>query len=63
VAIEPNFPKETAQYLKQVGFRLGTWESSAVVSAVSFDAASGTCSATLRAPAALGMNLNRSRQT
>ena len=58
VAIEPRFPKETAQYLKQVGFKVGTGESPAVVSAVSFDAAFGACNATIRAPAALGMSLN-----
>jgi gamma-glutamyltranspeptidase/glutathione hydrolase len=57
VAIEPFFPKDIAQYLKQVGFKVGIWESSAVVSAVSFDPRNGASSATIRAPAALGMNL------
>jgi gamma-glutamyltranspeptidase/glutathione hydrolase len=57
VAIEPHFPGDTAQYLKQAGFKLQTWESSAVVSAVSFDPVSGACHAALRAPAALAMKL------
>jgi gamma-glutamyltranspeptidase/glutathione hydrolase len=57
VAIEPHYPKELAQYLKQVGFKVQTWESSAVVSAVSFDPASGECRAAIRAPAILEMNL------
>jgi gamma-glutamyltranspeptidase/glutathione hydrolase len=57
VAIEPHYPKEMAQYLKQVGFKVQTWESSAVVSAVSFDPGNGQCRGAIRGPAVLGVNL------
>ena len=57
VAVEPDFPKETAQYLREAGFKVQTWESSAVVSAVSFDPSNGTCRAAIRGPAVLGLKL------
>jgi gamma-glutamyltranspeptidase / glutathione hydrolase len=57
VAVEPHFEKESARYLKEVGFNVGTWESSAIVSSVSFDRATGECRAAIRGPAALGLVL------
>jgi gamma-glutamyltranspeptidase/glutathione hydrolase len=58
VAIEPSWPKESAAYLKQIGFKVQTWESSSVVSAVSFDPKTKRCRGALRAPAALEMGLD-----
>jgi gamma-glutamyltranspeptidase len=57
VAIEPHFPKDTAQYLKDVGFNVQTWESSAIAGAASFNPANGECRAAIRGPAALGLVL------
>ena len=56
VAVEPAWPKDSAEYLKQVGFKVQTWESSAVVSAVSFNPKSGQCRAAIRGPAVLGLD-------
>ena len=58
VAVEPHFPKETGQYLKEAGFKVGTWESSSIVSAVSYNPANGDCQGVIRGPAALGFELN-----
>lgn len=55
VAVEPQFSRETTQYLKEAGFKVQTWESSAVVSGVSFQPSTGLCRAAIRAPAALAM--------
>jgi gamma-glutamyltranspeptidase/glutathione hydrolase len=60
VAAEPHLPKETFQYLKKIGFKIQTWESSAIVSAVSFDPANGECRGAIRGPAALGLELSKS---
>jgi gamma-glutamyltranspeptidase/glutathione hydrolase len=57
VAIEPGFPDATADYLKEVGFNVQTWENSAIVSAVSFDPRSGECRGSIRGPVALGLEL------
>ncbi len=57
VAVEPDYPREPAQYLKQLGFKVQTWESSAVVSAVSFNPGDGQCRAIIRGPAILGLKL------
>jgi gamma-glutamyltranspeptidase/glutathione hydrolase len=57
VAVEPHWPKEQAEYLKQIGFKVQTWESSAVVSAVSFDPKDGECRGAVRGPAALGLDV------
>ena len=57
VAIEPHWPKETAQYLKEVGFKVQTWETGAVVGAVSFNPSTGECRGAIRGPAALGLVL------
>jgi gamma-glutamyltranspeptidase/glutathione hydrolase len=57
VAVEPHWPKATADYLKAVGFNVQTWESSAIVSAVSFDHENGECRGVIRGPAALGLEL------
>ena len=48
VAVEPHFPKETAQYLTGVGFKVQTSESSAIVSAVSFNPGNGECRGAIR---------------
>ncbi len=56
VAVEPGSPKETAQYLKEIGFKVQTWESSSVASAVTFDAKSGECRAAIRGPAVLNLD-------
>ena len=57
VAVEPHWPKATAHYLKEVGFNIQTWESSAIVSAVSFNPANGECRGAIRGPAALELRL------
>lgn len=57
VAVEPEWPKETAEYLKRVGFKVQTWESSAVVGAVSFDPKEGECRGVVRGPAVLGLDV------
>lgn len=57
VAIEPHWPKDTAQYLKQIGFKVQTWETSAILSAVERDPKTGKCQAAVRGPAALEMNV------
>jgi gamma-glutamyltranspeptidase/glutathione hydrolase len=56
VAVEPGSPKDTAEYLRQIGFRVQTWESSSVASAVSFDPKSRECRAAIRGPAALNLD-------
>lgn len=57
VGVEPHWPKEGVQYLKEIGFNVQTGESSAVVSAVSFNPKNGECNASIRGPAILGLNL------
>jgi gamma-glutamyltranspeptidase/glutathione hydrolase len=57
VAVEPAWPKASAQYLKEVGFKVQTWESSCVVSAVTFDPENRECRGAIRGPAALGLEL------
>jgi gamma-glutamyltranspeptidase/glutathione hydrolase len=57
VAIEPHWPKQSADYLKQIGFKVQTWESSAVLSAVERNPANGKCQGAVRSPAALQMNI------
>jgi gamma-glutamyltranspeptidase / glutathione hydrolase len=57
VAIEPHWPKASAAYLKQIGFKVGTWESSAVLSAVEFSSATGKVDGAVRGPTALQMNV------
>jgi gamma-glutamyltranspeptidase/glutathione hydrolase len=57
VAIEPHWPKQSADYLKQIGFKVQTWESSAVLSAVERNPADGKCQGAVRGPAALQMNI------
>jgi gamma-glutamyltranspeptidase/glutathione hydrolase len=57
VAVEPGYPAELIAYLKRVGFRVGTWDSSAVASGVSYDRKNGECRAAIRSPAILGMGL------
>jgi gamma-glutamyltranspeptidase/glutathione hydrolase len=57
VAIEPNWPKDAAQYLKQIGFKVQTWDTSAILSAVERDPKTGRCQAAVRGPAALEMNV------
>ena len=59
VVLEPHWPKETAQYLKGIGFKVQTWESSSVASAVTFDPKNGECHADVRGPEILGMNLKK----
>jgi gamma-glutamyltranspeptidase / glutathione hydrolase len=58
VAVEPLFPKATGQYLKDVGFKVQTWESSAIVSAASFNPTNSECQGVIRGPTALGFELN-----
>jgi hypothetical protein len=43
--------------LKDVGFNVQTWESTAIISAVSFNPANGECRGTIRGPAALELRL------
>jgi gamma-glutamyltranspeptidase/glutathione hydrolase len=57
VAVETAWPKADSQYLKQIGFKVWTGESSCVVSAVSFNPKSGECKRALRGPPILGLNL------
>lgn len=57
VAVEPHCPAAASQYLKDVGFNVQTWESSAVFNGVSFDPANGECRGTIRGPAALELRL------
>ena len=57
LAIEPDWPKEQAQYLKEIGFKVQTWENSAALSAVSFAPESGQCRGVVRGAAVLGMDI------
>ena len=57
VSVEPAWPKEQADYLKQTGFKVQTGESPSVVSAVSFNPENGECRGAVRGPAALGMGV------
>ena len=57
VAIEPHCRSEISEHLKAVGFKVQTWEVGSVVSAVSFDPASGECRGAIRGPSALGLSL------
>jgi gamma-glutamyltranspeptidase/glutathione hydrolase len=57
VAVEPHNPSAVSQYLKDVGFNVQTWESTAIISAVSFNPANGECRGTIRGPAALKLSL------
>jgi gamma-glutamyltranspeptidase/glutathione hydrolase len=56
VAVEPGYPKEKSQYLKDIGFRVQTWETSSVASAVTFNPKTGECQAAIRGPAALNLD-------
>jgi gamma-glutamyltranspeptidase/glutathione hydrolase len=57
VGVEPHWPKDSAEYLREIGFKVQTGESTAVVGAASFDPKTGECDATIRGPAILGLNL------
>ena len=57
VAIEPHWPKASADYLKQISFKVQTGESSAVLSAVGCNPSSGKVEAGVRGPAVLQMNI------
>jgi gamma-glutamyltranspeptidase/glutathione hydrolase len=57
VAVEPHYPKAAADYLKEVGFNVQTWESTAVFSAVSFNPANSECRGAIRGPAYLELTL------
>ena len=59
VAVEPTWPKADSQYLKQLGFKVWTGESSCVVSAVSFNPKNRECKGALRGPPVLGLNLEK----
>jgi len=48
VSIEAAWPQMEADYLKELGFKLKTAESTARISAVSFNPRSGECQASMR---------------
>ena len=63
VALEPNWPTGSADYLKAIGFKVGCWESSAVLSAASFDTNSRECRGIVRGPQSSTSTNNRSHES
>jgi gamma-glutamyltranspeptidase/glutathione hydrolase len=56
VALEPKWPTGSGDYLKALGFKVGRWETSAVLSAASFDTKSQECRGIVRGPAILDIH-------
>jgi gamma-glutamyltranspeptidase/glutathione hydrolase len=57
VGVESHWPKNSAQYLKQIGFNVHTGETGAIVSAVERNPTTGKFQAGVRGPAILEMNV------
>lgn len=55
VGVETFWSKENVQYLREIGFKVQTGESPAVLSATSFTPGTGECRGAIRGPAILGM--------
>jgi gamma-glutamyltranspeptidase/glutathione hydrolase len=57
VGVENHWPKESANYLKQIGFRVQTGQTGAIVSAVERDTKTGRFQAAVRGAPVLEMNV------